>query len=124
MLLLHCAAILLLYYYVLHNVDMLHANKSRGADLDSPESQIAPYEDLNTKQSRITGEKFPTLALVVCDNCHWCYTLINEKGTVKVCPRCEGKLSKVPMNLDEVCVIEEDEKRGFTITFDRRLPLR
>jgi hypothetical protein len=103
---------------------MVRAKKSWQPDVDSPESQISPYEDFNTKQSRITGEKFPTLALGVCDDCHWCYTLLNEKGAVSVCPLCNGKLSKIPMSLDEVCIIEEDEKRGFTITFDRKLPLR
>jgi hypothetical protein len=103
---------------------MVCAKKSQRADLDSPESQISPYEDINTKQSRITGEKFPALALGICDNCHWCYTLINQKGTIKVCSICKGNVSQIPMSLDEVCVIEEDEKRGLTITFDRRLPLR
>lgn len=103
---------------------MVRAKKSRQADLDSPESEVSPYEDIDTKQKRISGEKFPTLAVGVCDNCHWCYTLLNERGTVKVCPICSKNVSQIPMSLDEVCVIEEDEKRGFTITFDRKLPLR
>jgi hypothetical protein len=103
---------------------MVRAKKNRQAGLDSPESQVSPYEDINTKQSRITGEKFPTLAIGICDNCHWCYTLINERGTVRVCPICNRNVSQIPMSLDEVCIIEEDEKRGFSITFDRKLPLR
>jgi len=103
---------------------MVYAKKSRRVDLDSPESHISPYEDIHTKQSQITGEKFPILGLGLCDNCHWCYTRMNEKGSVKVCPLCNGKVSHIPMNLDEICLIEEGEKRGLTITFDRNLPLR
>ena len=105
-------------------MDMVRAKRSWRSGLDSPESQISPYEDINTKQMRMTGEKFPALALGVCDDCHWCYTLVNEKGMVELCPQCEGKLSQIPMGLDEVCIIEENEKRGLSITFDRRLPLR
>jgi hypothetical protein len=103
---------------------MVREEKSRQVGLDSPESRVSPYEDINTKQTRMTGEKFPTLALGICDNCHWCYTLINERGRVRVCPICNRNVSQIPMSLDEVCIIEKDEKRGFTITFDRRLPLR
>lgn len=103
---------------------MVHAKKSWRASLDSPESEVAPYEDINTEQSRMTGEKFPTIALGICDNCHWCYTLINRKGTVDICPLCKGKLSNIPMSLDEICCIEADEKRGLSMAFDRELPMR
>jgi hypothetical protein len=103
---------------------MVRTKKSRQTSADSPESLVFPYEDINTIQRRITGETFPTLALGVCDNCHWCYTGINEKGGVKICPLCGGRISQIPMSIDEVCVVQEDEKRGLTITFDRRLPLR
>ena len=103
---------------------MERAKKSRWSGQDSPESLISPHEDIHTKQNQITGEKFPTLALGVCDNCHWRYTRMNEKGSVKVCPLCNGKVSQIPMSLDEICGIEEGEKRGLTITFDRSLPLR
>jgi hypothetical protein len=96
----------------------------RQSGLDSPESQVYPYEDFDTKQRRITGEKFPTLAVGICDSCHWCYTLLNERGDIKACPVCNKDISRIPMSLEEVCIIEEDEKRGFTITFDRKLPLR
>jgi len=103
---------------------MVHVKKSRQVGLDSPESQVCPYEDIDTKQSRITGEKFPKFALGICDNCHWCYSRMNEKGSIKACPLCNGKVSHIPMSLDEICVLEEDEKRGLTISFDRSLPLR
>lgn len=103
---------------------MVRMKESQRVDLDSPESQVSPYEDINTKQIRMSGEKFPTIALGVCDRCHWCYTLMNEKGSVKVCPICNGKVSQIPMSLDEFCMIAEDERRGLTITFDRKLPLR
>lgn len=102
---------------------MVSTKKSKRTGLDSPESQVLPYEDINTQQRRITGEKFPTVALGVCDKCHWCYTLINEKGAIAVCHLCKGKLSRIPMSLDEICLIEE-EKRGLTISFDRRLPVQ
>jgi hypothetical protein len=103
---------------------MVSTKKGRRADLDSPESQVSPYEDFDTKQRLMTGEKFPVMAVGICDNCHWCYTLLNERGSIKVCPICNMDVSQIPMSLDEVCIIEDDEKRGFTITFDRKLPLR
>ena len=123
----HCTAISQLNYRLLPSSNMAREKKSRHVGLDSlesPESQVSPYEDIDTKQNRMTGEKFPTLALGICDNCHWCYTRMNDKGFVKVCPLCNGKVSQIPMSLDEICVLEEDVKRGLTVSFERRLPLR
>ena len=91
---------------------------------ESPESRILPYEDLNTKQARITGEKFPALYLGVCDSCHWCYTSENERGIIEKCPICGKPVSQIPMSIDEVCLIEFDKTRGLTVRFERRLPLR
>ena len=93
-------------------------------NLDSPESEVRPYQDICTRQLQMTGERFPVLALVICDNCDWCYTLLNEKGAAEICPLCKSILSRIPMNLDEVCLIEHDDKRGLSISFDRKLPLR
>jgi len=36
---------------------------------DSLESLIIPYEDINTKQQKITGERFPNIVLELCDSC-------------------------------------------------------
>lgn len=99
-------------------------DKLKQNDDTSPESNILPYEDLNSKQVRISGEKFPEVILGICDNCHWFYTSTNKRGIVRTCPICNKKVSSVPMSIDEVCVIEVDDKRGITIKFDRRLPLR
>jgi len=38
---------------------------------DSLESLIIPYEDINTKQQKITGERFPNIVLELCDSCRW-----------------------------------------------------
>jgi hypothetical protein len=103
---------------------MASAKRRRQGSSDSPESLVSPYEDINTRQLHITGETFPTLALGICDNCHWCYSCINARGIVKVCPVCGRDVSQIPMDIDEVCFIEEDERRGITLNFDRRLPLR
>ena len=100
------------------------AKKSVQTNLESPESQISPYEDIDTKQRRITGEAFPTLALGICDKCLWCYNSINERGAVQVCPVCKGVISQIPMSIEEVCVVEENEKHSITLSFSRRLPLR
>lgn len=90
---------------------------------DSPESKIQPYEDLSTRQARISGEKFPCITLGICDNCHWCYTSINSRGIVKICPICNSEISQVPMTLEEVCRLEIDEK-GMIMDFTRKLPAR
>ena len=91
---------------------------------ESPESKVIPYEDLNTKQARITGEKFPEVILGICDNCHWCYTSPNKRGIMENCPICNNKVSQVPMGIDEVCMIEFNKRSGLTIRFERKLPLR
>ena len=46
---------------------------------DSPESLITPYEDINTKQQKITGERFPNIVLELCDSCRWCATCFNPR---------------------------------------------
>ena len=93
-------------------------------DEESPESQVLPHEDLNTRQEKISGEKFPVIVLEICDKCQWCATCINERGMQITCPICRVHTSKIPMAVDETCVIEKDEKRGITLRFVRRLPLR
>ena len=40
-----------------------------GRKYDSPESLIASYDDINTQQQKITGERFPDIVLELCDNC-------------------------------------------------------
>jgi hypothetical protein len=73
---------------------------------DSPESQIIPYEDINTKQQKITGERFPNIVLELCDSCRWCATCFNPRGLIMKCPICSMENSQVPMNIDEVCNME------------------
>jgi hypothetical protein len=74
---------------------------------NSPESNIVPYENLDTKQVHISGEKFHAIILGICDNCHWCYTAINDKGLINICPVCNNpRISKTPLNIDEMCLLE------------------
>jgi hypothetical protein len=91
---------------------------------ESPESKVEPYESLDAKQERISGETFPKIILELCESCYWCATCINEKGFVKICPVCGKKTSKVQMSIDEMCLVEIDYKRGVVLHFDRKLPLR
>jgi hypothetical protein len=98
-------------------------NKIKSDDI-SPESNVVPYEDLSSKQARISGEKFPDVVLGICDSCHWCYTSSNRRGVIQKCPICNKEISQVPMRIDEVCIIEVDERRGITLRFERKLPLR
>jgi hypothetical protein len=42
---------------------------------DSPESLVTPYEDINTKQEKITGERLPDIILELCDSCRWCASM-------------------------------------------------
>lgn len=95
-----------------------------GTPDESPESKIIPYEDLSTSQFKMTGERFPEVTLGICDNCRWCYTAPNKRGVVEWCPVCHTKVSQIPMNIDEVCIIELDAHRGLTIRFERKLPMR
>jgi hypothetical protein len=93
-------------------------------DADSTESRIVPYESLNDLQEKITGETLPGVVFEICDSCDWCATCINEKGVKVACPGCGKLTSKIPMALDEICLFEKDEKRGVTLRFARKLPLR
>lgn len=90
----------------------------------SPESNIQPYEDLDSRQRKISGESFPEMALEICDSCHWCLTCFNKRGLLKNCPVCGKPASIVSMGIDEVCTIESDKVRGLVINFDRKIPLR
>lgn len=91
---------------------------------DSPESQVFPYEDISTKQKKISGEAFPETILGICDSCHWCYSSINIKAIIATCPLCRERVSHVPMHLDEICLIDLDSAGGLRLTFGRSLPLR
>jgi hypothetical protein len=91
---------------------------------DSPESLITPYEDINTKQQKITGERFPNIVLELCDNCLWCVTCFNSRGLIMKCPICSTENSQIPMNIDEVCYMESSDIRGITLGFDRKNPMR
>jgi hypothetical protein len=90
----------------------------------SPESSVIPTEDMNTVQYRISGEKLPEIILELCDNCHWSVICFNKREIVERCPDCNKILSQISMNIDEICSLEYDDKRGVTISFDRKKPLR
>jgi hypothetical protein len=90
---------------------------------ESPESKVEPYEGLNEKQRRMTGEGLPKVTLEICDRCHWCSSCISEKGVLGRCPRCGRSTSKIPMDLDEVCYLEE-RSGDIVLRFDRKLPMR
>ena len=79
-----------------------------------------PSEDMNAIQLRISGETFPEVILEVCDNCNWSLQCINHKGIVRTCPNCRSKVSLIPMNIDEICSLQHDDRRGMTMIFDRR----
>ena len=81
-------------------------------EMESPESRIIPTEDMNAIQLRISGEKFPEVILELCDNCSWSLQCISHKGVLKACPVCQSKVSLIPMNIDEVCYLQHDDKRG------------
>lgn len=103
---------------------MLMPAKKNRQDRDSPENQVVPYESLNDLQEKITGESLPYVVFEICNSCHWCATCINEKGASVACPVCDTRISKIPMAIDETCIFEKDEKRGVTLRFFRKLPLR
>ena len=92
--------------------------------MESPETRIVPTEDMNTVQLRISGERFPEFILELCDNCNWSLQCMNHKGIVKSCPNCKSTVSLIPMNIDEICSLQHDVRRGLTMIFDRRKPLR
>ncbi len=90
---------------------------------ESPESRVEPYESLDEKQRKMTGEPLPKAILEICDGCHWCCTCINEKGILGSCPLCGMGTSRVKMDIDETCYLEE--KNGDVIlSFGRKLPMR
>jgi hypothetical protein len=99
------------------------AKKDR-QDQDPPENLVMSYESLNDIQEKITGESLPNTIFEICNGCHWCATCINEKGAWVTCPVCGMQTSKIPIALDEIYIFEKDEKRGVTLRFVRKLPLR
>jgi hypothetical protein len=99
-------------------------SEDRSEDDISPESKVIPTEDMNTIQRRISGEKLPEIILELCDYCHWSLICFNRRGIIESCPECNKNISLIPMNIDEVCSIQYDDKRGVTITFDRKKPMR
>ena len=78
--------------------------RSKGKNLHettriSSESLILPPpEDINLKQERISGERFPNNMLELCDNCHWCCTCFNMKAIIDKCPMCRMNGSQIPMS--------------------------
>ena len=90
----------------------------------SPESRIVPTESMDESQQKISGEKFPELVLEVCDECCWCLTCFNKRGIVETCPVCEHAISFIPMSIEEISSIEFDDKKGLSIHFARRRPVR
>jgi hypothetical protein len=96
-------------------------SNEKGEWEDSPESLIIPYEDVNTKQQKFTGERrLPSIILELCNNCRWCATCINRRGLIIKCPICSTENSQIPMNVDEVCYMEFNNIRGITLRFDRK----
>jgi len=92
---------------------------------ESPESLVIPYEDINERQKRISGESFPDCLLELCDHCRWSCSCFNLRGKIEKCPLCGHKLSEVPMTLEEVSKIDYRVGRpGMTIIFGRRPPFR
>jgi hypothetical protein len=117
-----CTVLWELNYANWQNVPMPAKNARQ--ERDSPENQVMPYESLNELQEKITGESLPNLMFEICDSCYWCATCINRRGRSPFCPLCGRQPSKIPMLVDETCTFERDEKRGVTLRFGRRLPLR
>lgn len=70
---------------------MMSTKSSLKEDDVSPESLVVPYEDINTKQKRISQERFPESILELCEKCHWTSLCFNLKGLVKKCPRYVAK---------------------------------
>ncbi len=87
---------------------------------NSHESLIKPYDDMNTQQQKITGERFPDIILELCDNCLWSCTCFNHKGLIMKCPMCSMDISQIPMGIDEVSNMEFDNRRGISLIFDRK----
>ncbi|MEO9320632.1 MAG: hypothetical protein ABI361_08175 [Nitrososphaera sp.] len=91
---------------------------------ESPESSVRPYEDLSTMQRDISGEAIAGPALGICDACFWSYTAINHKGVMEKCALCGGRVSVIPLSAEETTRFEYSSKRGLTLRFGRKLPLR
>lgn len=96
----------------------------RSGNGESPESQVEPYEGFNARQEKITGEDFPDVILEMCDACGWCATCMNARGLAGRCPECGRETSMIKMSIDEMCTFEKDSRRGVTLRFKRKLPLR
>jgi hypothetical protein len=91
----------------------------------SPESLVIPYEDINTRQNKISGEKLPDTVVELCETCHWSCTYFNAKGKIMKCPVCYGSyISQISLNIDEVCSLQYDDMRGITLSFSRMDPIR
>lgn len=84
---------------------------------NSHESLITPYDDMNTQQQRITGERFPDIILELCDKCLWSCMCFNQKGLIKKCPICKTDISQIPMGIDEILYIEFDKRRRISFIF-------
>ena len=91
---------------------------------DSPESLITSYDDINTQQQKITGERFPDIILELCDNCLWSCMCFNHRWLITICPMCNTEISQIPMSIDEVLYMEFDKRRGISLIFDRKNPMR
>jgi hypothetical protein len=103
---------------------MILTDQRQDNDSTSPESSVIPYEDFNSRQRSITGEHFPNNILELCDTCYWSSMCFNMKGIADLCPLCGIKTSKIPMTIEEICSLDYDDHRGFTIRFDRKNPIR
>ncbi|WP_337863203.1 hypothetical protein [Nitrososphaera sp.] len=102
-----------------------HDDEEEGNEDSSPESNVVPYEGLNEKQEKITGEDFPCVVLEICDGCSWCATCLKEgRGILGRCPECGRQTSQIRMTIDEMCRFEKDDRRGVTLRFGRGLPMR
>ena len=95
-----------------------------GKKRDSPESLITSYDDINTQQQKITGERFPDMILELCDNCLWSCMCFNHEGLIMKCPMCNTEISQIPMSIDEVTYMEFDKRHGISLYFDRKSPMR
>jgi hypothetical protein len=103
---------------------MVSVTKGSKIILDFSENWEVVDDDINSVQLKLTGERFPSLALGICDNCKWCYSCINPKGIIVYCPECGERVSQIPIGIDEFCILEADNKRGITMGFKRQLPMR
>jgi len=40
------------------------------------------------------------------------------------CPMCNTEISQIPMSIDEATYMEFDKRRGISLYFDRKSPMR